>query len=156
MSRKTIKLSPKNEVLISLIRILSVYLVIFCNIRIHLYIKKLEKENCLCATTKLSKFLKVSTLVASVVLFIKLLINLLVEKVNKKSNISNLLNSILGIYILGHSICLIVYFFQLVNQLDCMCSNKKDRNLLLYPIILIVLAFIIAMIISLMLIISHP
>lgn len=155
MARKTIKLSPQNEILIALIRILSVSLVIFCNVRIHYYIKKLEEEKCLCATTKLSKFLKISTIVASVVLFVKLIISLSIKKVNRKRNISNVLNSILGLYILGHSISLVVYFFQLVNQLDCFCSNKRDRNLLLYPIILIVLAFILAVIISLMLIMFH-
>ena len=36
----------------------------------------------------------------------------------------------LGLYLLAHSVCLVVYWFQLNKNWECLCSNKRDNLLL--------------------------
>ena len=152
MPAKSLKLSNTNQMVISCVRVLFLALVIACNIRINMYIKKLEEENCECAKTNLSKFLKPSTIVASVVLCVKLLISLtgksLADQKFMKNTVGKMISIVLGIYLLAHSVCLVVYWFQLNRNWDCICSKKRDKILLLYPIGILILTFTIAVLIS--------
>lgn len=154
MPSKTIKLSQTNQMVISCVRVLFLALVIACNIRINMYIKKLEEEKCECADTNLSKFLKPSTIVASVVLCVKLLISLtgksLADQQFMKNTEGKMISLILGLYLLAHSVCLVVYWFQLNKNWECLCSNKRDKFLLLYPIGILVFAFTIAVLVSIL------
>lgn len=152
MPAKSLKLSHTNQMVISCVRVLFLALVIACNIRINMYIKKLEEEKCNCALTNLSKFLKPSTIVASVVLCVKLLISLtgksLADQKFMKNTVGKMISIVLGLYLLAHSVCLVVYWFQLNKNWDCICSNKRDKILLLYPIGILILTFTIAVLIS--------
>lgn len=133
-----------------LIQCIFVALVIACNLGIFVYIKDLQEEDCSCSQQfKIVKFLKPSTLVTSGILtlnFLSLLSgkSLFEQKLFKNSG-GKLISIIVSLYLLAHSICLLVYFYQLTDE-PCECSKKKERNLLLYPLILLFLTFVVAII----------
>ena len=135
---------------ILLIQSIFVALVIACNLGIYVYIKDLQEEDCSCSQQfKIVKFLKPSTLVASGILTLNFLSLLsgksLFEQNFFKNTGGKLISLLVSLYLLGHSICLLVYFYQLTNE-PCECSKKKERNLLLYPLILLFLSFVVAII----------
>ena len=153
------KLNKANKPLEIFVRIVFISIVIACNIRIYQYIEKMEKENCTCAQNNLVKFLKPSTLVAASVLGVKLLVSFTGKSLSQQKFMRNIVGKsvsmLLGIYLLTHSACLVIYFLQLVNKNNCDCSNERDRNLLLYPLILIVLVFMVALIVALVMVAYH-
>jgi hypothetical protein len=135
---------------ILLIQSIFVALVIACNLGIYVYIKDLQEEDCSCSQQfKIVKFLKPSTLVAAGILTLNFLSLLsgksLFEQNLFKNTGGKLISLVVSLYLLAHSICLLVYFYQLTNE-PCECSKKKERNLLLYPLILLFLAFVVAII----------
>jgi len=123
------------------ISVICMIIMIACNIGIYKYIEKLEKENCDCATEiKIVKFIKPSALIVPVIILIMLLSTLSGTPLSKQKCIQNvigrLINLLVRIYLCVYYVCLIVYFAKLVNRL-CNCSKKRERILLLYPVILI-------------------
>ena len=135
---------------ILLIQSIFVALVIACNLGIYVYIKDLQEEDCSCSQQfKIVKFLKPSTLVAAGILTLNFLSLLSGKSLFEQNFFKNaggkLISLTVSLYLLAHSICLLVYFYQLTNE-PCECSKKRERNLLLYPLILLFLSFVVAII----------
>ena len=132
------------------ISVICMIIMIACNIGIYKYIEKLEKENCECATKiKIVKFIKPSALIVPVIILIMLLSILSGTPLSKQKFMQNILgrliNLLVKIYLFAYYVCLIVYFAKLVNRL-CDCSKKRERVLLLYPVILMGISIPIAII----------
>ena len=132
------------------ISVICMIIMIACNIGIYKYIEKLEKENCECATKiKIVKFIKPSALIVPVIILIMLLSTLSGTPLSKQKFMQNipgrLINLLVKIYLFSYYVCLIVYFAKLVNRL-CDCSKKRERVLLLYPVILMGISIPIAII----------
>jgi len=133
-----------------IVSVISMIIIIVCNIGIYKYIEKLEKENCDCAKNiKVVKFIKPSALIVSVIILIRLLSSLTGTPLSKQKFMQNILGRLVSllikIYLLGYYVCIIIYFAKLVNRL-CDCSKKKERVLLLYPVILMGISIPIAII----------
>jgi hypothetical protein len=115
-------------------------LIIACNVGIYKYIEKLEKDKCVCSQKfKLVKFIKPASIVASSLILIKLLAALtgtpLVQQKILQNIHGRLITLLVRLFLMGYSVCIIIYFTQLVID-KCECSKKKERLLLLYPVIL--------------------
>ena len=132
------------------ISVICMIVMIACNIGIYKYIEKLEQENCDCATKiKIVKFIKPSALIVPVIILIMLLSTLTGTPLSKQKCMQNMIgrlfNLLVRIYLFAYYVCLIVYFAKLVNRL-CDCSKKRERVLLLYPVILMGISIPIAII----------
>ena len=132
------------------ISVICMIIIIACNIGIYKYIEKLENENCECATEiKVVKFIKPSALIVPVIILIMLLSILSGTPLSNQKCMQNMLgrliNLLVRIYLFAYYVCLIVYFTKLVNRL-CDCSKKRERVLLLYPVILMGISIPIAII----------
>jgi hypothetical protein len=132
------------------VSVICMIIIIACNIGIYKYIEKLEKENCDCAKNiKVVKFIKPSALIVSVIILIRLLSSLTGTPLSKQKCMQNMLgrliNLLIKIYLFAYYVCIIVYFAKLVNRL-CDCSKKRERVLLLYPVILMGISIPIAII----------
>ena len=132
------------------ISVICMIIIIACNIGIYKYIEKLEQENCDCATKiKIVKFIKPSALIVPVIILIMLLSTLTGTPLSKQKCMQNMIgrlfNLLVRIYLFAYYVCLIVYFAKLVNRL-CDCSKKRERVLLLYPVILMGISIPIAII----------
>jgi hypothetical protein len=113
--------------------IISLFLIII-NLSIYNYIVKLEKENCKCATNlKMVKFIKPASIF---VVLASIFETLLLSDTKKNITILLIINLICTIY----HICLVVYYFELTN---CKCSKKREKILLLYPLIVYIFVFLI-------------
>ena len=117
-----------------------------------LNIVTLQKENCICSQKfKIIKFIQPSTIIVSVFVFINILVTLTGKKLNQlkimKNPVLKILSVLVSIYVLIYYFSLILYFYKLTDKY-CACSKKKERNLLLYPILYIVLIIILSIILA--------
>lgn len=112
------------------------------------YVLENEYYNCECALTWHHTFIK---FFAPIALIINIIIPVFKNKYLNINNIvlSRVINSILLIYIIFaivYCILIVIYFLKLQNNSNCECSKDWKRNVLMYPVVLIAILYIIAVI----------
>jgi hypothetical protein len=124
-------------------QILAGFIGIAANVIILLYVLELEKENCTCSENWKRDYIKYWSIIVIISAVIGLFIpSLLDPKKIMKNSLYKLYFSISLLAGLFYTISLIVYYVQLNNKKNCICSNDWKKHFMIYPIAMIALTFI--------------
>ena len=122
--------------------------IIICNLIIYSYIIYLQKYNCDCANNwkqNVIKYLSVVNVIYNIMLLC-FYNNIIQHKFRNKTfiNIFKIFNLIMIFYY----ICVLLYFGQLKNKKNCLCSENWRRKYLLFPIIIPIIILILILFIK--------
>ena len=122
--------------------LVSMIIMLVINVIILMYVLELEKEKCGCSKHWMRDFIKYWTILMIVIGVVLLIAPSLIG-----SCISNALCNVLyNLYqLVGfvYMVVLIVYYFYLNRHSDCACALDWKRHVLIWPIVILGLAFII-------------
>lgn len=108
-----------------------ILLLIICNLIIFNYILHLQKNDCECAKNwkqNIIKYLAIFNIIYSIFILV------FHKNINILSNKTIIFLNIIKFIQIFYYICVLLYFAQLKNKLNCICSENWKRKYLLFPI----------------------
>jgi hypothetical protein len=123
--------------------LISGIIILVINIIILMYVLELEKEKCGCSKHWMRDFIKYWTILMIVIGVLLLIIPTLMISCVLNNSICRALHSLYGIVGTVYMVVLIVYYFHLNRHTDCYCALDWKRHVLIWPIVLLGLAFVV-------------
>lgn len=110
------------------------------------YVLNLEEDKCKCSNNWKRDFIKVGSILLIAVNVLLLLFNNNIVSAIKKNKMVRFIYGIVALLSIVYTIICIIYFIELHNNKKCECSKDWKRYALLWPIIGLIISFLIFLI----------
>ena len=123
--------------------LVSMIIMLVINVIILMYVLELEKEKCGCSKHWMRDFIKYWTILMIVIGVLLLIIPSVIVSCVLNNTICSVLHNLYQFIGFVYMVVLIVYYFHLNRHSDCACALDWKRHLLIWPIVMLGLAFIV-------------